>query len=139
MKISIELYLKRLSSDLKIDHLYTTVEPKHFKLSISEIEDINIHELENEIQISSSVGKLIDNLDEEKIYSYLLYANFLGQGTGRSVLSLHPDDKTIILSQIIFFDIDYQKFKEIMEEYINYTDYLKGHLEEKIPTFLKEI
>lgn len=139
MKISIELYLKRLSSDLKIEGLYATVEPKHFQISISGIEKISIHELENEIQISSHVGNLIENLDEEKTYSYLLYANFLGQGTGRSVLGIHPDDKKIILSQVIFFDIDYQNFKEIVEEYINYVDYLKGHLEEKIPTFLKEI
>ena len=139
MKISIELYLKRLASDLNLDGLYSAVEPKHFQISISGIEKININELENEIQISSSVGKLIENLDEEKTYSYLLYANFLGQGTGRSALSIHPDDKTITLSQILFFDIDYQYFKEIMEEFINYVDYLKGHLEEKIPTFLREI
>lgn len=138
MNISIEQYLKRLANDLKYENLYSLVAPKYFKLQLPDLEPIEIFETDQSIQFISPVGKLIEGLDEEKLYSYLMNANFLGQGTGKSVLGLHPDDKTIVLSQCLFFDIDYTDFKDRIEEMVNYIDYLKEHLQTKIPSFLKE-
>ena len=138
MKISLEQYLKRLSSDLRFPELYSVVAPKQFKLHIPDIEPIEIFETDEAIQFITNVGKLIDGLDEEKVYSYLMQANYLGQGTGKSAIGIHPNDKFITLSYLLLFDLDYAYFKERIEEMVNYIDYLIGHLKEKIPTFLKE-
>lgn len=138
MNISIEQYLKRLASDLKFPDLYQSEGANHFKIQIPDIESIEVFIKENEIQLICPVAQVIENVDEEKLFSYLMNANFLGQGTGRSVLGLHPNNMTIVLSQVIFFEIDYADFKDRIEEMVNYIDYLTGHLLSKIPTFLKE-
>ncbi len=138
MKISLEQYLKRLSSDLRYPELYTLVAPKHYKLHVPDIEPIEIFETDESIEMISIVGRLIDQIDEEKFFSYIMQANYLGQGTGHSALGIHPDQRSITLSCLLFFDVDYHYFKEKIEEVVNYTDYFLRHLAEKIPTFLKE-
>lgn len=138
MKISVDQYLVRLSNDLKYPDLFTTLSFRNYKLHIPDFEVIEITQTDEVILMSSPVGKLIENLDEDKVLAYLLNANYLGQGTGKSFLALHHDNVTIVLSQTIFLEIDYLDFKERVEQMLNYIDYLKGHLLTKIPTFLKE-
>lgn len=138
MKISVEQYLIRLSNDLKLPNFYSIITQGQYRLQLPEIEPIEIFETRENIMMTAPVAELLDGLDEEKLFSYLMYANFLGQGTARSSLSLHPNDKTLILSNYTYVDIDYSYFKDLIEEFFNYVDYMKTHLATKIPTFLKE-
>lgn len=138
LNISIEQYLKRLASDLKFPELYKSEGANHFKMQIPDIEPIEIFVRDYSVELICPIAQVIENIDEEKLFSYLMNANLLGQGTGRSIMGLHPNNVTIVLSQVIFFEIDYAEFKDRVEEMVNYIDYLTGHLLSKIPTFLKE-
>jgi hypothetical protein len=138
LKISAEQYLKRLSSDLKYDALYSLMAPKTFKIQLPDFEPIDVYETDLSIQLMAKVGELIDHIDQEKCFAYLLNANYLGQGTGQQLIGLHPNQKTILLSHHIYFDIDYIDFKERIEQLFNYVDFFKKHLQTKIPSFLIE-
>jgi hypothetical protein len=138
LNISLEQYLKRLASDLKFNELYTPLGPGHFKLQIPGIEAVELQINDTELRIIAPIGSFPENCDEDKLFSYLLFANYLGQGTGRSVIGLHPSQPSIILSQVIFYPIDYPDFKERIEEFCNFIDYLTPHLNTQISTFLKE-
>lgn len=137
MGISIDQYLKRLSNDLKLSEFYLQVAPKHFKLLINDFQELEIIELQDGYFMTYPVGKVMDDLDLEKFFSYLMHANFLGQGTGKSSLGLHPSEKIMTLSMTIFFDVDYSFFKERLEEMLNYIDYWKEHLKQKQLEFVK--
>jgi len=60
---------------------------------------------------------------KEEAFIYLMKANLLGQGTGNQVLGLDPEEKTLTLSCIIPYDMDYREFKERIEDFVNYLDY----------------
>ncbi len=95
--------------------------------------------MEQNLIFFSQIGRIIEHLDEEKLFAYLLQANFLGQGTGNSVIGLHPDEKTIVLISSFFSEVNYPDFKEHLEEMVNYIDYLTEHLASKMTTFLRPL
>jgi len=89
--------------------------------------------------MSYPLGPIYDETDKDKLFAYLSQANFLGQGTGKSVIGLKPDEKTVTLTMNVFYDIDYFFFKERMEEMLNYIDFWKEHLKEKQASFVKQV
>jgi len=53
----------------------------------------------------------------------LMKANLLGQGTGEQAIGLDHEEKSLTLSCIIPYDINYKEFKEKIEDFVNYLDY----------------
>jgi hypothetical protein len=137
--ISIDQYLKRLSNDLKLNEFYIQVAPKHCKLLINDFQELEIFQLEEGYSMSYPLGPIYDETDRDKLFAYLSQANFLGQGTGKSVIGLKPDEKTVTLTMNVFYDVDYFFFKERMEEMLNYIDFWKEHLKEKQASFVKQV
>src|SRR3972149_5706175 len=54
--------------------------------------------------------------NREALFSFLMQANFLFQGTERFALGLDADGKFLTLSTWIPYEIDYTGFKNILEE-----------------------
>ena len=129
MDIAIEQFLEKLAAELGRSDLFEKKSEKHFFLPMDE-RHIEIKKTENGFVMCADLGELPEE-EVESFCAHLLYANYLGQGTGSSAIGLGADGKTLALSMSITFDIDYQKFRELMEEFVNYTDYWKEEIERK--------
>lgn len=59
----------------------------------------------------------------EELYIYLMRANFLGQGTGGARIGMDADENFLTLSHGFAYEMDYQTFKESVEDFVNYALY----------------
>ncbi len=59
----------------------------------------------------------------EELYIYLMRANFLGQGTGGARIGMDADENFLTLSHGFAYEMDYQTFKESVEDFVNYVLY----------------
>lgn len=60
---------------------------------------------------------------EEALYTQMLLANLFGQGTRGAVLGLTEDGKTILLTQVIEYELDFRDFQDLIEDFINAVDF----------------
>ena len=90
--------------------------------------EVVLKELKPGILFSSTIGPIPKERKEE-LFSYLMHANVLGQGTGGAALGMSQDEKFLTLSLSIAYDINYTDFKERLEEFSNFTVYWKEELE----------
>lgn len=85
---------------------------------------IQIRKIEPDVYISARIAPL-PKKDKEEFLLTLMKANFLGQGTGGSVLGLKEDESFLTLSFSLPYEVNYRAFKDAIEEFINYVDYWK--------------
>ncbi len=62
----------------------------------------------------------------EAFYSQMLLANLFGQGTEGAVLGLSDDGNTLTLSKEIEYNIDFEQFKEVLEDFMNAIDFWRN-------------
>src|SRR3989338_654473 len=70
----------------------------------------------------------------EELFIHLMRANLLGQGTGECRIGLESNEKTLTLCLGLPYEVNYQGFKEKLEDFINYLIYWR----EEIAKFEKE-
>ena len=125
-----------------LEHIFYELE-KHLDLKASKVEkgllgpyllqinpeiDVWIKELQTGIVLKSVVLPLSTDLDKETLFTYLMKANFIGQGTGGGVIALDPDEKFLTLSLIIPYEVNYRIFRDRLEDFINYLEFWKSEL-----------
>ena len=64
----------------------------------------------------------------EELFTYLMRANFLGQGTSGSRIGLDADEKFLTLSSAISYEINYRSFKESVEDFVNHVIYWREEI-----------
>lgn len=64
----------------------------------------------------------------EELFIYLMKANFLGQGTGGARIGLDADEKVLTLSVGFPYEMNYQHFKESVEDFVNYVVYWRNEI-----------
>ena len=57
---------------------------------------------------------------KEELFIYLMRANLLGQGTGGARIGIDKDDNFLTLSLGLPYEINYQIFRENVENFANY-------------------
>lgn len=67
--------------------------------------------------------------DREDFFIYLMKANFLGQGTGGSVIGMEKDENYLTLSLTLSYEVSYNMFKENLEDFLNYVEFWQGEIE----------
>jgi hypothetical protein len=60
---------------------------------------------------------------EEELYTHALLGNLFGQGTKQAVLGLNDNGSILTLSRFIDYDVNFQAFREIVEDFINTIDF----------------
>ncbi len=65
----------------------------------------------------------------EDLLIWLMRANLLGQGTGGCRIGLDKDEKVLTLSLGIPYEIDYRRFRERFEDFVNYVTYWREEIE----------
>lgn len=61
--------------------------------------------------------------EEERLYTHALLGNLFGQGTKQAVLGLNESGSLLTLSRYIDYDVSFQDFREIIEDFINTIDF----------------
>lgn len=100
--------------------------PIHMELS--PYHAIDFRELAKGFSMWSRIGECPAK-NKEDFYLYAMRANFLGQGTGNYVLGIDPEEKHLTLSSHLPYEMDFKKFKETVEDFVNFVDYWKEALE----------
>jgi len=57
---------------------------------------------------------------KEELFIYLCRANLLGQGTGGCRIGIERDEKFLTLSLGLPYEMNYQTFRETVEDFVNY-------------------
>lgn len=119
--MALKQHLEQLSLELAI--VCPKIDPeKGATLSISSDLSLTIHTLSPGLSFHSRIAPIsIQKRDE--LYIYLMRANFLGQGTGGARIGMDADEKFLTLSHGFAYDMDYQTFKESVEDFVNYVAY----------------
>lgn len=64
----------------------------------------------------------------EEAYTQLLLGNLFGQGTKGALLGLNENGTQLTLSRTIGYDIDFQEFKDGVEDFINAIDFWREEM-----------
>ncbi len=124
-------YLKKLCGEFSLSGLKEGSRGS-FELSFDSIQ-LTFQELDAGFFLSSPI-EVCPAKKLEDLFSYVMNANFIGQGTGGSTISLDDEEKFLTLSISLPYDMDYKAFQEILEDFINYLEYwreeIKKHQED---------
>ncbi|MBU6446012.1 MAG: CesT family type III secretion system chaperone, partial [Verrucomicrobia bacterium] len=63
---------------------------------------------------------------KEELFMYLMRANLLGQGTASSRIGMDPNEKFLTLSLGVPYEMNYQSFREAIEDFVNYLFYWRA-------------
>jgi len=86
----------------------------------------NIKLIVKGLEIGYYIQSMIAEVPKERVeslYILIMEANFLGQGTGRAAIGMSSDENFFTLSLFINYEMNYQEFKEKIEEFINYLEF----------------
>lgn len=123
----LEQLLSQLVEEMEMDGMPLKDEQGAFLLKLSPEMQVSIKELEPGIFFHAPLSILQDSKKEE-LLMYLMKANFLGQGTGGSVISLDNEEKSLTLSLVLPYDMNYKTFRDLLEDFTNYVDYWREEL-----------
>ena len=65
---------------------------------------------------------------EEKLFTHALLGNLFGQGTKQAILGLNESGSLLTLSRYIDYDVNFQEFREIIEDFINTIDFWREEI-----------
>ena len=105
----------------KLEVHYTKIDPNTFNLNISDdiqIKTIGIPSLK-QIYFYSNITACPTE-KRELIFTHLMKANLLGDGTGGATIGLDNDEKFLTLSYVMPYESNYENFKEQLEDFVNY-------------------
>jgi len=99
-----------------------------FAINFSDTLTVSLKELSPGCTIFSFVAPVPKN-NKEEILIHVMKANFSGQGTGEQVMGIDDEEKFLTLSRTISYEINYIKFKETLEDFVNYLSYWKNEIQ----------
>ncbi len=118
----LESFLQTIVADLELEALPIKEKDNVYPLQINPQTTITLKELEPGISFWSQIGPC-PTLKREELFTLLMKANFLGQGTGGSVIALDESENFLTLSSVLPYDMNYKMFKDALEDFVNYLDY----------------
>lgn len=122
--MQLQKYMENLCSELDIKSPHIEA-GKPISLAIHPDYIVEIVDLDPGFALQSHIGPLKTEKKED-LFTYLMRANFLGQGTGGARIGLSADEKSLTLSLGFSYELDYQSFKETIEDFVNYVAYWRS-------------
>ena len=98
-----------------------------FILTINSTLAVSIRDLAPGFSLYSSIADCPARKRED-LFIYLMRANFLGQGTGGARIGLDADEKVLTLSIGFPYEMNYQHFKESVEDFVNYVVFWRNEI-----------
>jgi hypothetical protein len=103
-------------------------EKETYTIKISDTELITVTNLEVGVHFFSIIAPLISGTKED-FFIHLMKANYLGIGTGGSIIGLDPDEKYLTLSYPIHYEVNYRIFYDKLEDFVNYLSFWRYEIQ----------
>ena len=120
----LEKYLEQLCGELAIVPVPKLNEHQLYPFRLSDQVQLTIKDLDPGMAMQAKICPC-PNVKKEDLFIYLMRANLLGQGTGGARIGMVPDEKFLTLSLGLPYEMNYQTFKESVEDFVNYLVYWK--------------
>ncbi|MCH9617367.1 MAG: hypothetical protein SP4CHLAM5_09670 [Chlamydiia bacterium] len=105
-----------------------------YLFSLNDESEIYLKERSYGIYITSTICHFSEQAitSPEDFYIYLMKANYLGIGTGNSIISIAPGEKFLTLSLLIDYEVNYKMFRDLLEDFVNYRSYWSVEINKKL-------
>ncbi|OGN55799.1 MAG: hypothetical protein A3D96_04410 [Chlamydiae bacterium RIFCSPHIGHO2_12_FULL_44_59] len=113
----LQQHLEKLCKELEIKT--PKLSEKNLFLFAVANETVELKDLDPGVALHARIYELPKKKKEE-LFIHLMRANLLGQGTGNARIGLDKDEKFLTLSLGLPYEMNYQTFKESVEDFINY-------------------
>jgi hypothetical protein len=123
----LEQLIKTLAEELEFEEIPKREEGNLYNVPLNPQLTIKIQQLDPGISFWARIGQC-PLAKREELFIYLMKANFLGQGTGGSVIALDEGENFLTLSLVLPYDMNYKMFKDALEDFANYLDYWREEL-----------
>jgi hypothetical protein len=118
----IEKFLKELQTEMELDDPFPKDGPGTWSIILSDDLKVSITELVPEgFDLRCNIGNY-PTKNEGELLDKMLISNLFGQGTEGAVLAVDEDSKKLVLVRDVQRSINYQEFKEILEDFLNAAD-----------------
>lgn len=117
----LQTYIEQLSQELQLPEIPVSNDQHVYSFIVVGFQ-IEMWEGEKEIYFFAAVARL-PNHNREEFLTYVMKANFLGQGTGGSVLGIKEDESSLTLSKSLPYETPYRDFKDLIENFVNYLEF----------------
>jgi hypothetical protein len=122
-------HLEKLTKSLKVS--LKEEKKKFFSFTLTEKIHLDFEDLKPGYYLYSNICETPEEKLED-LFIYLLKANFLGNATGGNAIGITNDEKNLTLSFHHPYEINYDLFKENVEDFVNYLVYWKMEVDEFI-------
>lgn len=114
--------IHNLLKEIELDISPSKIDPSTYQVDLTPNLSIIIKKMDPGYYFQTAISEIPD-YEAEMLFISLMEANLFGQGTGGGVLGISPEGKTFMFSKKILQDLNYQEFKEKLEEYVNYVEF----------------
>lgn len=120
-------YLETLCTELAIPGNAKDEEKKTFLFSLRSDVQVVLQDLEPGVAMQAKICPC-PLKKREDLFIYLMRANLLSQGTGNGRIGLDPGEKFLTLSSGLPYEMNYSRFKENLEDFVNYLLYWREEI-----------
>ncbi|MCB1068228.1 MAG: type III secretion system chaperone [Simkania sp.] len=118
-----ERLLEILAENLHLEAIPQKDKDGIYRLKLPPNFQVGVSELNPGVFFSSLILPIPKEGSKESLFIYLMRANLMGQGTGGGAIGIDPTEKFFTFSQSLSFEMNYQVFKESLEDFLNYITY----------------
>jgi hypothetical protein len=118
-----ERLLEILAENLHLEAIPQKDKDGIYRLKLPPNFQVGVSELNPGVFFSSLILPIPKEGSKEALFIYLMRANLMGQGTGGGAIGIDPTEKFFTFSQSLPFEMNYQVFKESLEDFLNYITY----------------
>jgi hypothetical protein len=115
-------FVETLCGELGIAPVPKLNEKKCYSFRIAEGVEAELRDLEPGLAAWGKIAACPEKRRED-FFIYLMRGNLLGQGTGGCRIGLDANEKILTLSLGLPYEMNYQTFRETLEDFINYLIY----------------
>lgn len=112
---------------VELEMVTPPIQDKKAALEIGKVE-VTLGDLAPGISLRATIGPCPKERKEE-LFTQLMRANYLGQGTGGARIGLSPDELLLTLSLGLSYELSYRAFREKFEDFVNFVLYWREELE----------
>lgn len=119
--------IEQLGEEFNMQDFITSPAPGNYTLLFKNEINIDLIESATDIYITSKIGACPKE-GGEALLAKALEVNLFGESSNHGVVGLDRDGNMLTLSQELDYNIDYKKFKEKIEDFLNVIEFWQGEL-----------
>lgn len=121
--------MQNFSRELEIDPPFAPSDGGAYVVPLDTTTSFTIRELNPGIEFHCVLAPC-PKKNLEQLYTKLLAGNFFGHATGDAALGLSDDGNALTLSRVLEYNVDYELFKEVLDDFINAVDFWQQEAKE---------